>query len=200
MKTYSILSIVLTLLLSACIPGLTFQPTLPVDLQATAVQMANTFTAQTIESMPKPTLETFTETPVLEATLPPTQTPSPTLEILPTQMLFTPTITFTPVPSPTSTPGIFNIDDLPEDLPSALLKLEDKAKGGVSLTLYLTTVPHGYQTILYYDFTGTLLETVPQGNFTYVAYVGGAKFVGYFSLTLPYKLTMTFYKDRVAIH
>lgn len=161
--------------------------------------MANTLAAQTVESLPIPTQKPPIVNPSLEPTLPPTETPSIQACPLPTESL-TPVFTTTPVPLPTHTSAWITIDELPKDLPTAPLKLENKSNGEVSLTLYVMIIPQGYQTILSYDFNGTFIVEVPQGNYTYVAYLGGNKIVGSFGLRTPTKLTLTFYKDKVAVH
>ncbi|RME86727.1 MAG: hypothetical protein D6770_11215, partial [Anaerolineae bacterium] len=147
--------------------------------------------------------------------VPPTNTPSPTATTPPPPTAtFTPLITDTPTATPigglptaqpdatppadTSSPSLI-IDTPPPSIPQTPLVLNNRSKAPVSLTLYGTTSPHEYSVYYEYDFTGTLTVTIPTGTYRYVAWVGGKKFTGSFTLK-SHKLTLSFYKDKVSIH
>ena len=211
MKNLLVLVPILALTVSACIPAFPQQTTpSPVDLQATALQMANTVAAQTIQALTMPMMLPTTPfpplmTPTLVSTATRTATATPEASGTPTETATpepSPTATLTPflTDTPTKTPEPFVADTLPPDLPTSPLKLDNRSGKDVTLILYCTTVPKGYKTIIEYNFRASFRAEVPKGNCSYVAYVGGTKMTGYLDLTAPYKVTMTINANKIAIH
>lgn len=164
-----ILSVILSLAVSACAPAAT--PTVdPLDIQQTAEAGALTMVAQTQEAVPT------------ETELPPTETPAPTLRP-----------TLTPITSPTSTglatatptvvsqsPGSTqdscNKALTAWDGPTAKLNLanETKPKGLVTLSLYVVT-ERGECGYLSQQFESNGSLSGPIGQYSAAAFVDGQK-------------------------
>ena len=167
MKRISFVTVLLTIILSACAPA---TPTVdPAQIQASAVSAANTMVALTQAAIP-------TETPV-----PPTQPPSPTPQPSPT-LLALPTLSI--LASPTAAPatgggtGGTGGDPCNAPLSSApagpktTLRIVNGTKASITLSLYLYKTVFaecGYRGYTMGPSDSLLLTDLPQG-----CYFGGA--------------------------
>lgn len=225
MKRFFFVSVMLALILSACLPAFSQPqenptPISEADLQATAAILSQ----QTLQSLPTNTAPP-SETPVIftpsiTATQPTaTETVNPVLLTLTATLLAGTSIpetgtaiTGTPptqsVPgtsSPTTVPPTFDgspqplsYGTLPPDLPSGILSLFNKSKVEVYVSLRCVT-KDGYVTILEYPVKQNFNTSAPAGKYTYVAWVGGRQFDGSFSLEKDGFITITFFKDRINV-
>lgn len=223
-KNGVVLGFVLAILLGACsqLPGFTPTPgTGPtVDLFNTAVAqtltaraaqvtVAVTDTATLPPASPSPTpvlavsdtpSATFTPTtPVTDLTTTPvTATGGPaTATLPPANVTATPTL----VPSQVTaiwTLAIRKYGTLPPAVPFSQVTLINKAKTEAYISLQVT-MPDGQYSILEYPVEGSVKIQAPVGSYLYVAWVGGNKMVGNFRLHHNDDLTITLYKDKVAI-
>ena len=229
MKKIFFLTIVLGLLLSACgtsqkpatqggtaavLPSPAAAVT--VDLQATAAVMVQ----QTIQAMPTPTLvpsstpEVFTETPTgipILQVLPPTDqmvvtaTQNPILLTL-TATLGTGTpITVIPQDPPTTYPGAptgteypRSYGTMPPYLAYGYIYLFNKTKEDATISLHCTT-SEGYVTIIEYPVKGKMKIKGPAGNYIFIAWVGGQKFTGGFTLKVDHDASVIMYKDHTEV-
>lgn len=225
MRKKLVLFIVLSFLFSACLPAFATEtanvPTAvsEADLQLTAA----VFSQQTLNAIPSDT-SVPTETPVIVTetnTLPATETQNPVLLTL-TATLGTGTVTagtpstfsviagtlpFTGTPSATSNPltptstiepePLFH-GTLPPSLPSGDITIINKAKANAYISLRCET-KDGYVTYLEYPVERIVESRAPIGHYTYVAWVGGNKMTGSFSLTSEKDLIITLFKDRITI-
>lgn len=227
MKKYLFSFLVLGFALSACMPALPafFQsePTsspipLPTsaeeNLQATAAVIAQ----QTLEALPTPTLEP-SHTPIVPTkTSTSTQQPTPTETVNPILLTLTATLgtgtvspgtpgtpgtsTATPNPAfsatPTETlhPQLYGT--MPPSLPSGYVTFINESRAEVYVSLQCTT-KEGFVTIIEYPVGRRVSTDAPAGEYIYVVWVGGNKITGEFRLGASQTLTMTIFKDRVAI-
>ena len=218
-KKVVVLGVVLAVLLGACsqIPGFTPAPgTGPtVDLFQTAV-------AQTLAAQPTFTASSIpvTDTPVIpiaSSTLAPTDTPPvastplPDLTITPITATSGPAAATLPPANVTSTPtlvpsqvtaiwtlAIRKYGTLPPEVPFSQITLVNKANAEAYISLQVT-MNDGKYSILEYPVEGRFKIQAPIGSYLYVAWVGGEKMVGNFKLHHNDDLTITLYKDKVAI-
>ena len=225
MKRTAVLVLATAFILSACIPGLPSlqQPTeVPVvDVQATDAAMAETHAVETLNALPTPTLEpatdtpeptvTDTEAPTATETATETLTPDPNITVTETGTLvtgtaFTSTATLTGTP-PTATPFVVTATEtlhprffgtLPPALPYGKVKLVNRSKAEVYVSMFCMTID-GYTTIIEYPVFGRMKVSAPAGKYTYVAWVGGRKFQGSFSLGKGEDIAITFYKDKITV-
>lgn len=149
----------------------------PVLLTLTATLGTGTVTTENLSGTPS----TFA---VIAGTLPFTGTPSATSNPL------TPTSTIEPQP-------LFH-GTLPPSLPSGDITIVNKAKADAYISLRCET-KDGYVTYLEYPVERIVDFRAPIGQYTYVAWVGGNKMTGSFSLSSEKDLVITLYKDRVTI-
>jgi hypothetical protein len=217
MKRTAVIVFAAAFLLSACIPGLPqlqqTNETPIVDLQATDAAMAETHSAETLNALPTPTLEPATDTPSPTSTE--TETPTATEPVTETA-----TETATPDPNTTATETATATGTLPTAtqfnptatetlyarffgtqppaLPYGKVRLINRAKAEVYVSLYCTTVD-GYTTIIEYPVSGRMNVSAPAGKYTYVAWVGGRQFQGAFGLGKGDEAEITFMKDKVTI-
>jgi len=226
MKRTVVFVFAIAFLLSACIPGLPGQQPAgdspSVDTQATDEALAATMAAETLNSLPTPTLAptetpeatvtyTVTATEMATDTLTPdpnaaiTETlqadPNTTITATVTATGTTPTVTVTgtlSTPTPTETLYARFYGTLPPTIPYGKVKLINKSKAEVYVSLQCTTVD-GYTTIIEYPVPRRMSVSAPAGKYTYVAWVGGRQFQGWFSLSKNNELEMTFEKDKVII-
>ena len=217
MKRTAVLILATVFMLSACIPvPFLGQPTVApaVDAQATDAAVAATFAAETLNALPTPTqmpatepLEptaTSTELPPATATVTETATPDPNATSTETMVPQTATTTGTlatatqVVATATETlyPRFFGT--LPPALPFGQVKLSNRAKVDVYVSLQCTTID-GYKTIIEYPVFGSFSVSAPAGRYNYVAWVGGRQFQGSFGLSKGEDLSITFNKDKVTI-
>lgn len=226
MNKTPVMVVVLVMMLSGCLPANlqpeTINPT-PIseaDLQATAAILAQ----QTLQSLPTatiapsdtPVVMTVTETIVQNT---PTETENPILLTL-TATLGTGTVTanyespvigtlpFTITPSATANP-VFSATPtqtaepqfygtLPPKLPFGNIRLLNKAKADVYISLRCVT-REGYVTILEYPVKSSVEAKAPAGKYTYVAWVGGRQFTGAFSLSIGQDMVINIFKDNIGI-
>ena len=228
MKRTAVTLLVTALFLSACIPALpTLQQTgetPAVDVQATDAALAATLAVETLNALPTPTLEPATETsePTVTQTVAATETATETLTpdaatntptlgsngtTVATGTVFTATVTTTGTPptatksvtpSPTETLYARFYGTLPPSIPFGKVKLINKAKAEVYISMHCTTVD-GYTTIVEYPVSGRMRVSAPAGKYTYVAWVGGRQFQGWFGLGKGGEVEITFNKDKVAV-
>lgn len=200
-----------------------------VDVQATDAAMAETLAVETLNALPTPTLEPATDTPeptstftqtatVTEtSTATETLTPDPNITITATGTIETttaltgtaytatntvtgtpPTATQSTTPSATETLYARFYGTLPPAIPYGKVKLINKSKAEVYISMDCTTVD-GYHTIIEYPVPGRLRVSAPAGKYTYVAWVGGRQFQGWFGLGKRGEIEITFNKDKVTI-
>lgn len=227
MKRTAALVLATALFLSACIPVLPSQQqpdeAPAVDAQATDKSLAATLAVETLNALPTPTLEPATNTsePTVTgaptATATETATTDPNATASPTGTLETSTaITGTPhtatvtvtgtVPTttqsvtPTATETLYArfYGTLPPTIPFGKIKLINKSKAEVYISLVCTTVD-GYTTILEYPVEGRMRVNAPAGRYAYVAWVGGKEFQGWFRLGKGGDVEITFEKNKVII-
>lgn len=187
--------VILALILGACnvtLPLPAFVPT--AGGQATVI--SPTFTA--------------TERPLLTQTSSPTDTPQPsatsapatatteaTSTLVSTEASAMPTATGTAIsatPTETLHPRFYGTQ--PPDVPFAKMQLANKSKAEVYVSLQCTT-DDGRLIILEYPVYGVMKISAPIGDYIYVAWVGGRKFTGHFTLTRAGNIVIRFYKDKV---
>ena len=221
MKRTTVLALAMTFLLSACII-----PTLPslqqpneapvVDVPATDAALAETLAVETLNALPTPTLEpatdtpeptaTDTEAPTATETATETLTPDSNVTVTETGTAFTSTATITGTP-PTATQSVATATEtlhprffgtLPPTIPYGKVRLINRAKAEVYISMDCTTID-GYRTIIEYPVFGRMNVSAPLGSYTYVAWVGGREFQGWFGLGKGDSLEITFEKDKVTI-
>ena len=220
MKRTAVLVLATAFILSACIPGLPSlqQPTeVPVvDVQATDAAMAETHAVETLNALPTPTLEPATETleptatdteaPTATETVTETLTPDPNITATETEAAFISTATVTGTP-PTAIPAVATTTEtlhprffgtLPPAIPYGKIRLINRAKAEVYVSMDCTTIDD-YRTIIEYPVFGKMNVSAPLGSYTYVAWVGGREFQGWFNLGKDDSLEITFEKDKVTI-
>jgi hypothetical protein len=219
MKKVFFLVTVLSVLLSACLPGF-LQPQatatsgpapLLEDLQATATFLAQetlqslstVFPSATSSSTPPAMTATNTPTPKI-----PTETQNPVLLTL-TATLGTGTVQpvdgtiVVPSTSASSTPvigtpGPLHAGTMPPNLPFGKITLINRSKTEVYISLRCVT-PSGYITIVEYPVGGMVKANIPAGKYTYVLWVGGRQILGDFALGKAQSLMIKIFKDRVEI-
>lgn len=87
---------------------------------------------------------------------------------------------------------------VPFNAPKGKVTLANKANGAVYVSLQGTT-PDGIHVINEYSVDGTILVKVPSGSYSYVASVGGVKFIGQFHLGSDGEVKITFYEKKVVV-
>jgi hypothetical protein len=214
MKKFFVPIIALVLIAGACLPSLTPISDSPtVDSQATLESIIQTGAAETLAVQPTATAVPVIETlpPTIEPVLPAnTDTPVP---ISPAENLTTtpatatlgpeiPTFTSTTVPGlPTLTPtlGILTYGTLPPAaVPFSQITLVNQSKVQAYISLQLSVID-GKVAILEYPVSGRVKVNAPIGEYVYVAWVGGRKMTGTFTLHRNQDLTITLYKDKVVV-
>lgn len=95
-------------------------------------------------------------------------------------------------------PDHLSYGTVPWNAPRGKIALSNKANGDVYVSLQGTT-PDGTRVINEYSVNGQMLVKVPSGSYTYVASVGGVKFVGQFHLGSDAELKITFYANKVVV-
>ena len=216
MKRAAFYVLIMAFLLSACIPTLPTQqveqPLPTVNIQATSEALAATQAAETLNSLPTPTLEPPTNTP--EPTATPTETGTATATETATtdpnatvtdtsipvlNVTGTATVTGTPpTPTPTETLHVRFYGTLPPAIPYGKVRLNNRSKAEAYISLQCITVD-GYNTILEYPVAGRMRVSAPAGKYTYVAWIGGRQFQGWFGLGKNNEVEITLYKDKVTI-
>ena len=105
---------------------------------------------------------------------------------------------FSIVPTRTETPVSLSYGSVPAGTPYGKIKLSNKAKTEVYVSLQGTT-RDGFHVINEYPVGGTMEVKVPAGWYIYVAWVGGRKFEGQFKLGGGSDHSITFYRDRIVV-
>jgi LysM repeat protein len=95
-------------------------------------------------------------------------------------------------------PEHLSYGSVPFNAPKGKIALSNKANGDVYVSLQGTT-PDGTKVINEYSVNGQMQVKVPSGSYTYVASVGGVKFVGQFQLGSDAERTITFYAKKVVV-
>lgn len=228
MKRTAAIIMVLAFLLSACIPGfLPQQPPQEapvVDVRATDEVIAATLVAETLNALPTPTFEPATNTYAPPTTIAETATSAETatntstssasaigtletvlVTITGTPPTSTATVTGTPptatlsaTPSPTETMYARFYGTLPPSIPYQKIKLINKAKADVYVSLRCTT-KEGLVTIIEYPVGGRMQISAPTGTYSYVAWVGGRQFLGWFNLNKSKEVEITFERNKVTV-
>jgi hypothetical protein len=148
-----------------------------------------------------------TETSTSDAAVTETPTLDPNATVVATGTVFTATVTTTGTPptatqsvtpSPTETLYARFYGTLPPSIPYGKVKLINKAKAEVYISMHCTTVD-GYTTIVEYPVSGRMRVSAPAGKYTYVAWVGGRQFQGWFGLGKGGEVEITFNKDKVTV-
>jgi hypothetical protein len=222
LKKFHFVVLIATTVLTACLPAFlqpSADPAQQPDVAAT-IAAGLTAAAQTLESQATPTLvPSATRTATASATHTPTATHSavPTASETPTGTVFATLTTGTAVtatnvtgtpstpiqptspsgsPTPTLYPRFFGT--LPPAIPSGKLTIINRSKSEVYISLRVVT-SDGQISILEYPVPRRLEFRAPAGKYTYVAWVGGNKMSGQFSLGKSGERTITIYKDRIGI-
>lgn len=201
-------ALVVLLLLGACsfnipIPGLatptaviatTIAPPLPTasPLPTATPVLANPSDTSVPPTLPPPAGTATVPSPNLtatfatatEGTLNPIVTASPTL------------VPGLPTASPTL--GIRLYGTLPPHVPFSDITVWNKSRAEAYISLQVT-INDGRYSILEYPVRNRVKVKAPLGSYLYVAWVGGAKFVGTFRLSSTDSLTIYLYKDKVVI-
>jgi hypothetical protein len=216
MKKSAVIALVCVLALSACIPNLGAQPNLAptANLAATTNSIVQTANALTLAAQPSPTTVPASDTPLpplppaTDIVIPNTDTPIPNLATTPATATSVPaenpTSTFTAAPiigSPTAsaTLGVLTYGTLPPaNRPYTGITIINKSKAEAYISLQVVT-DQGY-TIIEYPVRHTVKVNVPTGDYTYVVWVGGRKFGGYFHLGKNSDLTIVIFKDKVEVN
>jgi hypothetical protein len=188
-----------------------------VDTQATVNALNQTAIAQTLAAQPSPTtappsatvtplLAEPSPTPTLVATAINTDTPVPILTTTPFTATSVPTstgIAATPTAvlgQATASPtlGIRTYGTLPPlNRPYTQATLINKSKAEAYISLQIET-DQGY-TIIEYPVKKFVRVKIPTGDYTYVVWVGGRQFVGYFHASDLHEPVITIYKDKIVI-
>jgi len=105
---------------------------------------------------------------------------------------------FSIVPTPTEAPGSLSHGTVPAGTPYGKIKLSNKAKTEVYVSLQGTTRDN-FHVVNEYPVGGTMEVKVPAGWYIYVAWVGGRKFDGQFKLGGGSDHSITFYRDRIVV-
>jgi hypothetical protein len=215
MKKLTIFALVCVFALGACLPAPTSPNTAPtVDIAATVRSISNTAIAQTLTAQPSPTptlvVDIATPTLLVEAspTLVNTDTPPANLTTTPATATSGPAdltapATFTPTivsgaPTLTPTLGILTYGTLPpSNRPYTKITLVNKSKTQAYISLQVVT-DQGY-TIIEYPVKKTIKVSIPTGSYTYVVWVGGRQFIGYFNVAKGTEPTVTIFKDKVIV-
>lgn len=100
--------------------------------------------------------------------------------------------------TPVWTLAVRTYGTLPPAVPYSNITLVNKAKTEAYISLQVT-MPDGQYSILEYPVEGRITVKAPVGSYLYVAWVGGRKMVGDFRLKNNDDMTITLYRDRVAV-
>lgn len=220
MKKKLHLFIILGLLLSACLPDFlqpdatsaSPTPLSETDLQSTAAVLSDL----TLQALPTPTVAP-SQTPVVRtatnsvdsseeppsgpasgATLPLATASSAATQLITSLAATSPNTPpgFAPTPTETLHPRFYGT--LPPNLPSGKIILVNKSKKEVYISLQCTT-KDGYMSILEYPVPHQVETRAPAGKYLYVAWVGGKKLTGNFSLGAQGEIRITIFKDSIGI-
>lgn len=162
----------------------------------------------TLTETPLPTVTSAPPTeaffPTAEVTLNPTITPIPTDNLTTTPVTATsgiPTntpaaVSFPSSVTPTPTNGILTYGTLPPAVPFKSVTLWNRSKVEAYISLQQQD---GKQAIIEYPVSGQIAVDVPLGHYIYVAWVGGNKMTGKFSVERYDNLSILLFKDKIVI-
>jgi len=115
------------------------------------------------------------------------------------QLLYIPgSFWFTIDTTPTESPISLSYGAVPSGTPNGKIKLTNKAKSEVYVSLQGTTKDN-FDVIKEYSVGGTMNVKVPAGWYNYVAWVGGENFDGQFNLGGGSNLSITFYRNKIVV-
>lgn len=114
------------------------------------------------------------------------------------QVLYIPASSGGVAPTPTKELVPLSWGEVPARAPHGNVKLSNRARGDVYVSLQGTT-RDGLSVIREYPVNGTMTVKVPAGWYVYVAWVGGVKFVGEFNLRGDSDVSITFYSNKVVV-
>jgi len=218
MKKFTILVLVCVFAIGACSPATTTNNPAPaVNIAGTVDSIANTAVAASLTAQPSPTTAPVQDTatpPIVDAS--PTDTNIPVADTdTPLPNLTTTPATATDGPAPadtvstatpdiirgahgaTATLGVRTYGTLPPaNKPFTRISLVNKSKRQAYVSLQVVT-NQGY-TIIEYPVKKSVRVKIPTGAYTYVVWVGGKQFVGYFN-TRCNEPTLTIYQDKVTV-
>lgn len=218
MNKLTVLALVCAFALGACLPAAPTNSAPAVDIAGTVASIGQTAAAQTLAAQPSPTVAPVLDTvtpPVIDAsatstTIINTDTPQANLTTTPATAtsgtenpVSTATATSTATLSGTSpiftpTLGVLTYGTLPPaNTPYTQITLINKSRSQAYISLQVVT-DQGY-TIIEYPVKGTIKVRIPAGSYTYVAWVGGRQFTGYFSVSKNDQPTITLFKDKVTV-
>jgi len=225
MNRLAVAALVLSLVVSACIPNL--GPLSSGNSQATIVALAGTLAAQTVAAQPTPTIlptnpptatipptVTFTSAPpaatVTSTFIPTSQTAAGTTTVTGTlpatgspsatvSATATATATFGPgTASPTDPMVIRLYGTQPPYIKYGRVRLINQAKAQVYISFQCTT-EEGLEAIVEYPVSGTITVSVPAGRCHWVAWVGGREFVGDIGVSRFEEIVFKFKKSEIII-
>jgi hypothetical protein len=221
MKKFTVFAVLYALALGSCQFSLptNVAPTAAVDLVGTTNALIQTGQAQTLVAQPSPTTvpPTFTFTPVLaEPSATPTlvaattNTDTPVPNLTSTAFTATSVLTSTGVATTatatsalgqaTASPtlGIRTYGTLPPlNRPYTQATLINRSKAEAYISLQIET-DQGY-TIIEYPVKKVVRVKIPTGDYTYVVWVGGRQFVGFFHASDLHEPVITIFKDKIVI-
>ena len=172
------------------------EPTVTFTKTVTATKTATATATETLTPDPNATttatgtVETSTATSTVVTGTPATATATVTGT--------PPTATQSATPTATETLYARFYGTLPPSIPYGKVKLINRSKAEVYISMHCTTVD-GYTTIIEYPVNGFMRVSAPAGAYTYVAWVGGRQFQGWFGLGKKGEVEITFAKDKVTI-
>jgi LysM repeat protein len=100
------------------------------------------------------------------------------------------------LPAPTETPMPLSYGQVPPGAPHGSVRLVDSTYSDIYISLQGTT-RDGVNVIREYPVDGSMTVKVPAAWYVYVAWVGGVKYEGQFSLSNGGDHTITFYNNKV---
>jgi hypothetical protein len=180
-------------------------------VQGTTNALIQTANAQTLAAQPSPTTAppTATVTPILAEPSPTATTDlfASSLTTTPITATSGPTSVLTPTSTPTTVPGqTTEIPTLtirtygtlpPQNRPFTQITIFNRSKAQCYISLQIET-DQGY-TIIEYPVEKLVRINIPTGEYTYVVWVGGRQFVGYFHAPQDIEPVITIYTDKVVI-
>jgi hypothetical protein len=221
MNRLAVAALILSVALSACIPG--FGPVSAGKSEATMIALAGTLAAQTVAAQPTSTVlpsntPTVTVPPTITSTVVPapteTLTPAPDSQTtasatrtatvtgtLPGTSLATATLTTvvgigTASPTDLMVPRTYGTQ--PPTIAYGRVRLINLAHAQVYISFQCRT-QEGLEAVVEYPVSGTITVSVPAGRCHYVAWVGGREFVGDVGIHKFEELVFKFKKTEIII-
>ena len=172
----------------------TLEPTATLTETVTPTESATDTATETVTGTPPTATASITGT-VQTATETMTGTP-PTTTASPSGTPPSSTPSAPPTATETLHPRFYGT--LPPSIPYGSITLINKARTEVYVSLQCTTID-GYTTIIEYPVEGKMSISAPLGSYTYVAWVGGRKYQGWFRLNKG-NVEIIFDKTKVIIN